>query len=269
MTAMKTSPQGKAEILAIEQFREYAYPDPLSPLAKATRGKPWGFKTAVSILATVPEHLRALDGTPWTCGIGQTQGVTPNTRMSKGQALADLDISLPRYEQMVLSACTLPPTQPQFDALVCLAWNCPSAVLPSSSIIKAHNRGDTQAAAKAFELYNKSRGVPSTALLTRRKREATLYLQSDSMALSTLDLSPQQVDPEKPLTRSKINIASATAGTVASVSAASEALRAFSDLRDGIASLGTWLLPLGLLSIVGLCGFIVWQRYDLRRRGVV
>ena len=273
---MKTSQRGKDAIIAEESFRAFAYPDPYSPLAKATRKIRWGFKPASDILPTLEPAVRKLSGSPWTCGMGQTQGVTPDTTMTMAQALADLDASLPKYESLVNSACATQTTQGQFDALIILAWNCPSAVSQSSSIIKAHNRGDYRAAAKAFELYIKSRGEDSPVLLERRKREASMYLsaspfpdRADTCPDSIAHMPPQTVDAERPLTRSKINIASATAGisaTLASVQPVVDAINAF---KSGVEGLGPWVIPIALVAIVALSGFVIWQRVDMRRRGIV
>jgi GH24 family phage-related lysozyme (muramidase) len=62
-----------------EGFREFAYPDPLSPIGrKFPQGKPWGFAPGDALLAKYGFSER--DGRPWTCGFGDTVGVTPATR---------------------------------------------------------------------------------------------------------------------------------------------------------------------------------------------
>lgn len=68
-----------------EGFREYAYPDPLSPLMKKYPSKDWGFKPAKEILAKlgVPLDKAAKDGAPWTVGHGFTGGTTLDSRMDR------------------------------------------------------------------------------------------------------------------------------------------------------------------------------------------
>ena len=265
---MKTSAQGRQMIRDEEGFRPYAYPDPLSELARTTPHIAWGYKPARELFAALPGNYRALNPAPWTVGFGQTVGVDEFTSMTVDEAEADLDAKLPQYEALVNTALTYPPTQVQFDALVCLAWNCPAALDPKkSSIVKAHNRGDFEAAGKAFELYNKSGGRVSPALVNRRRREAVLYLRSTvEIPLGT---SPQVVDEPKPLTASKINIASTTAGAVASVGAVTQVLDAIKQFKDGVDSLGTWLMPVAFIAIIIACGVVVWQRIELRNKGVV
>ena len=266
---MITSPQGKAAIKREEGTREFAYPDPVSPLAKAYPRERWGFAPARDILHHLPASAAGLSGTPWTAGIGQTNGVTIDTRMGAEDAGRDLDRSLMRYEALVEQACTVEPTQGQFDALVCLAWNCEVAVAPKSSIIRAHNRRDWPAAAAAFSLYSNAGGKPNTSLAARRRREAAIYLDASPTESPMADLSPQTVDAEKPMTSSKINLAQAGTGAIAAVGAVSEALNAVGQLKEGVAGLGTWLVPLACIAVVALCAFTIYQRWDLRRRGIV
>ena len=105
--------------------------------------------------------------------------------------------------------------------------------------------------------------------MARRKREAAAYLQASPTDSLMSDLSPQTVDGEKPMLHSKINMAQAGTGAIASLGAINEGLNAITQLKDGVAELGTWLVPLACIAVVILCGFTIWQRYDLRRRGIV
>lgn len=68
-----------------EGFREYAYPDPLSPLMAKYRTEKWGFKPAREILAKlgVPVQTAAKDGAPWTVGHGFTGSTTLDSRMDR------------------------------------------------------------------------------------------------------------------------------------------------------------------------------------------
>lgn len=69
--------QVKADLKRHEGFREYAYPDPLSALAKSQPNKDWGFSPAREVAKPGTD----LDtGKPWTVGFGDTHGVTPDTR---------------------------------------------------------------------------------------------------------------------------------------------------------------------------------------------
>lgn len=71
-----------------EGFREFAYPDPLKPLAKKYPHLPWGFKPAREI---APPGINWDDGNPWTVGHGFTAGVTPDSRMTRIQSERKLE----------------------------------------------------------------------------------------------------------------------------------------------------------------------------------
>jgi len=89
----------------------------------------------------------------WTIGFGFTRGVQPGQHMTLQQAEARLITELLGYEQAVLSGCTIPPNQNQLDAMCSLAWNIGVTGFLRSTVLKAHNRGDTQSASRAFGLW--------------------------------------------------------------------------------------------------------------------
>jgi lysozyme len=132
-------------------------------------------------------------------------------------------------------------------------------------MLKRHNAGDFTAAARAFAMWNKSNGQVMGGLIARRAEEAALYLTPVEEA----DPIAQSVDVEKPMTASTINKASVVAGGTASLAAVSQTLSAVNEVKYGIESLGSWVVPLLLVAVVGLCGFIIWQRWDMRQKGIV
>ena len=230
---MKTSSKGIALITEFEGFREKAYQD------------------VVGV---------------WTIGYGFTLGVRPGDAITKAQAKARLARELDGYEAAVTRACTNEPNQNEFDALVCFAFNVGAAGMAKSSVIKAHNRGDHQAAARAFSLWNKAGGKVWPGLTRRRAAEAALYLTpmpddvSDPVEGPALDM-PQRVDSESSLSRSPIVAGS---GIAAGATAAAEVARSVSDVRE---ALGDWL-PWVLVAIaVGAAGWAIWSRMQQRRGG--
>lgn len=73
-----------------EGFREFAYPDPLSPLYKKypkLKNK-WGYQPVREL---VPENEDLSKGAPWTVGHGFTDGTTPDSRISRIQSERKLD----------------------------------------------------------------------------------------------------------------------------------------------------------------------------------
>jgi GH24 family phage-related lysozyme (muramidase) len=68
-------------------------------------------------------------------------------------------------------------TQNQFDAMVSLAYNIGTGAFGGSSVLKHHKAGNHAAAAAAFSLWVKQKGVVLKGLVRRRHAEAALYLQ--------------------------------------------------------------------------------------------
>lgn len=238
---MRVSHRGIALIKEFEGFRENAYADPV--------------------------------GIP-TIGYGFVQGVKMGDRMTRAEAEARLYLELREYEHAVETACTVPPNQNEFDALVCFAWNVGIAGLRKSSVIRAHNRGDSAAAARAFGLWNKAGGKVFAGLVRRRAAEAALYLtpvDSHETASPSVQTEPspmpQAVDEERPMTASTINRSAAVAGGSAAVATVAEVANTTASLKFSLQSLGDWLVPALLVVTVLAVGYIVWERVQLRKRG--
>lgn len=214
-----------------------------------------------------------------TIGYGFTDGVNLGQHMTRAQADARLITELRPYEQAVLSACTLEPNQNQFDALVCLCFNIGIGGFRKSTVLKAHNRGDLQSAARAFGLWNKSSGVVYPGLTRRRAAESALYLEpvSGEEGEPADDPMPQSIDAETPMRASTINKASVIAGTTTAVATGAQVVNTFADMGDSVTRAGDsvaklWtfqeLLPIALgVMVVCLCGYIIWQRFGQRVKG--
>lgn len=231
---MKTSKRGVELLIQFEGYRGEAYLDPI--------------------------------GIP-TIGFGFVKGVQMGDKMSRSEAAERLKRELVEYEEGVLSAMTRTPTQPQFDACVVFAFNVGVAGFRKSSVLKAHNRGDFQAAARAFALWNRAGGKVWPGLTRRRAAEAALYLEPTEPEHVELPEMPQSIEPETPLSASPINRASVVAGGTATLAAVSETINAVNEVKYGVSSLGDWLMPALLVAVVALAGYIVWQRVKQRTQG--
>lgn len=231
---MKTSNRGLSLIVQFEGFRPDAYLDPVGVV---------------------------------TIGFGFIRGVKMGDKMTLAEARDRLKREIVEYEQGVLAACTRKPNQNQFDAFVCFAFNVGVAGFKKSSVLKAHNRGDHQAAARAFGLWNKAGGKVWPGLTRRRAAEAALYLEPVEPEAVAEPEMPQAVEPERPMTASTINRASVAAGTTATLAAAGEALQTVQGVRYGLQGLEGWIVPALLVFVVALCGYIVWERVNQRRGG--
>jgi lysozyme len=231
---MKTSPLGIAAIIRFEGFRSKAYRD------------------IVGVL---------------TIGYGFTKAVHPHDTMTREQADERLRTELDSYELAVMQATAGKVNQHQFDALVSLAWNIGIAGMKKSTVVKAHNRGDYQAAARAFGLWNKAGGKVIAGLTSRRALESVLYLKPIDDAAVEERQMPQAVDPETSMAQSGINQAGVVAGGTATVVAVTQTIDTINTLKTSVAGLGDWLIPIACAVVVIAVGYMIWQRVQQRRGG--
>lgn len=193
-----------------------------------------------------------------TIGYGFTKDVKAGDHMTRRQADVRLIGELNAYEAAVLKATGGNCTQSQFDALCSFAWNVGIAGMRGSSVIKAHARGDYQAAARAFGLWNKAGGRVWPGLTRRRAAEAALYLEPEADAVQEM---PQAVEPESNVARSP----TVTASTIAAgTTVAAGVARDVKDVRESMGDLLPWVL---VAVGVGAAGYVVWTRLRQRRLG--
>lgn len=204
-----------------------------------------------------------------TIGYGFTKGVNLGDSMTREEANARLVEELRPYEMAVWQNCIREPNQNEFDAMVLLCFNIGPAGFKRSTVLRAHNRGDSQAAARAFGLWNKSGGKVYEGLTRRRAEESALYLKPvpGSVAEMVQPLMPQQVDPETRMTESTINRAGVVAGGTAAVATVAETARTVADVKYSVSTLGDWMIPILLVLVVALCGYIIYERVKVRREG--
>lgn len=201
---------------------------------------------------------------PWTIGYGFTKGVREGDTMTYEEAEARLLRDIKEYERKVLMNLTVEPNQNEFDAMLSLCWNCEVALTnPKSSLVLAHNRGDKVAAAKAFTLYDMASGQHNTSLLARRQEEAALY----GKPVDGHEPMPQATGEPPKFTQSKINKAGIGGTVVAGAASIQPILDAVNAVKTSTDSLGTWLVPILAVGAIGFFGYMMWQRYQLRKNG--
>lgn len=137
--------QVRTDLARHEGFREFAYPDPRSKLAKV-KAK-WGFEPAEIILARL--GLSEKDGRPWTVGYGFTRNVRPTHRINRQAAdnmlrdeiirhLYIVDRAVPNWKQLPLFAQTV---------LVNLAYNLGERLFQFEPTMKLFREGKFKEAA--------------------------------------------------------------------------------------------------------------------------
>ena len=78
---------------------------------------------------------------------------------------------------------------------------------------------------------------------------------------------PQRIDPESSMVESPINRSAVVAGGTAAVATVAETARTVADVKYSTQALGDWLVPVLLIAVVALCGYVVWTRVKQRREG--
>lgn len=142
----------------------------------------------------------------WTIGFGCTEGITEGMVWTRQQADDAFRQELAQHERAVSRLSTVDLNQNQYDALVSFSYNCGTGIgtnkggLANSSLLAKTNAGDPEGAARAFALYNKSKGMVVSGLVRRRAEEAALFRRPVAVAKEP-DM-PQTVDtpadtPEK------------------------------------------------------------------------
>lgn len=177
----------------------------------------------------------------WTIGWGETANVRQGMTCTKEQADMWLCSDLTERSRAVRQMCTIEPNENQLGALVSLGYNIGVQALKTSIVLKAHNRGDHEAASNAFRLFNKARvnGILQVldGLTSRRAAEAALYLTPDEGAPHAE--MPQAVSVESSLVKSPITQASVTTigiGSLTVIKDMSETLSGVSAQIAGVAA---------------------------------
>jgi lysozyme len=139
----------------------------------------------------------------WTCGWGETDGVGPDTVWTQEYADQRFCDSLTDYTEKVRDKLTREASGSQLGAMVSLAYNIGVTAFGRSTVLRAHNAGDFEAASRAFGLWNKARvngALTELKGLTRRRAaESALYLRDEAQ-----DRMPQAVEAESPISKSPI-----------------------------------------------------------------
>lgn len=214
----------------------------------------------------------------WTIGWGETEGVTAGMVWTHAEADRRLLERLEYFARHVWDMLQRPANPHQFAAMVSLAYNIGLAGFARSTVLKAHNRGDAESAARAFALWNKARvnGVRRVVagLTARRAREAALYLAPAPEARPPLDAVPVEAagavmdmpaaEPESRLAASPIAQSGAVSIATGGLAAASSVS---ADVRD--IAWGFGIDPIMVVAVVAITvgAVVLWQRHKQRRLG--
>lgn len=247
---------------------------------------PWPIAMAAVAEIALSEGLRLkayrCPAGVWTIGWGETEGVRPGDTCTKEQADRWLLEDVTDRAKAVRRMCAVEPSENELGALVSLAYNIGLEGLRRSTVLRQHNAGNRQAAARAFGLWNKARS-PRTGqlevldgLTARRAREAALYLTPDDPA--DAGAMPQAVEAESSLAKSPINAGGAAAVGLGGVTAitqvadqAQQASGALATIKGAALQVADFVgVPPGVLLAVGLIAvgwLVISNRVRQRREG--
>ncbi len=207
----------------------------------------------------------------WTIGYGHTGDVVPGATITEAEANILLRRDLMRAEACVDRTCP-ETTQPQFDAMVCLAFNIGTGAFAKSSVARLHNKGEYAQAGQAFAMWNKAAGKVVSGLVSRRAAETALYLTDCPREPENV---PSRAEGAQPAVKSNTIQGITTASVGTGIAAATEVARQLRDVQDSLETGGAFikfLLSYGpmiavvfvLLGLAGI-GYGYWKR---KRAGV-
>lgn len=128
----------------------------------------------------LPAYCPTPDDVP-TIGWGTTRNadgsaIRPGDHWTQAQCdlrlIADLDILTTKVVRAIGDAAT---TQPQFDAMIVLAYNIGAGALKGSTLLRDHRAARYADAADAFSDWRFQRGRVLPGLVRRRAAEAARY----------------------------------------------------------------------------------------------
>lgn len=209
----------------------------------------------------------------WTIGYGHTgPDVKPNSRISQAQANALLNQDLSKAGDAVVSACQVAPNPNQLAAMTSLAFNIGQAAFVKSTVLKAHNRGDTTSAGRAFMMWTKARVdgklVELPGLVSRRARESALYLKAAREADRTP--MPQALVSPASAAASQTVVGSGIAGGAVGLAATADAVRQVSDIAYSsgpIIDLVKYAPYVLVVVAIAAIGYVIWRRLKQRHEG--
>jgi len=115
----------------------------------------------------------------WTIYAGATEGVKPGMIVTTEQGEEMFAKEIAKFEKGVERLVTVELTQNQYDALVSLSYNIGLGALGRSTVLRKLNKGDYEGAAEAFHMWRRGGGRVLPGLVSRRRREAALFLKPD------------------------------------------------------------------------------------------
>lgn len=175
----------------------------------------------------------------WTIFAGCTDGVTEGMICTEAEGEAMFRKELAKHEAAVQRMVTVDINQNEADALISFSYNCGIGALQNSTILKRLNKGDRAGAAQAFSMWNKAGGKVLPGLVSRRAREASLFLKPASAPDGPW--MPQRVEPTpEPLSRKIVAVGTSAATGAGAYVSTSGIPPVPPRLTESVSNIGAW-----------------------------
>jgi lysozyme len=254
------------------------------------RDLPWPYSYELVLLTSEEEGLRltayqcpAQVGTSkWSCGWGETDGVTADTVWTKAYADERFCDGLSERAAFVRRLVTIDSTEEQIAALTDLQYNW--GKLKGSRVLAAHNAGDFEACARLMQKVNKYTDPASGKLLVhkvldaRRRKWASVYIRPRTEA-GEQQSPPQIVEDERPVSASRTVRTASVSGAVAAVGMAGKLKEQLGPVGEFMTTLGEGAapainflrldspyLPWGILACAA--AYVAWLKISDMRKGL-
>jgi lysozyme len=197
-----------------------------------------------------------------TLGYGCTEGIREGMTWTQEEAEAALLREIAKFEAAVERAVTVEINQNEADALISFAYNCGVGALQKSTLLRKLNKGDRAGTAREFAKWNKGGGKVLPGLVSRRAREAALFLKPAERPDDPI--MPQKVEETTEVSKTAVGVGAggAAAGGALTIPTPPD-LSAFGAWRgwgETVSSLGAWawqrpFLTFGVISVAAFLAF--------------
>lgn len=202
----------------------------------------------------------------WTIGHGVTEGITEGMIWTADEAEAALRREIAKHEAAVRRLATVDLNQNEFDSLCSFSYNCGIGALQRSGLLRKLNKGDRLGAAKEFSKWRRGGGRVLPGLVSRREREAALFLKP--VAAPEEPYMPQEVAEVREISKPAATVGGVAAGgavaTVPSLPSLpsppdTSKLSEWSNFGDTLSYLTGWIGDNPLLTVACAAWFgVVW-----------
>ena len=207
----------------------------------------------------------------WTIGWGETlggSGVKPGLKWTQEQADRAFCKRLTEFAGQVESLIKSYTTPLQLAAFVSLAYNIGVNAFAQSSTLRLHNQGKNEEAAAAIKLWNKAGGKVLAGLVTRRAKEAEMYLQGTPNQIIEESQPVVDDDCDKPLVKSASAQSGAAITLTGAAAATAEVINEIYPTVHTINIVLKWSATALIIVAIVLGSVVVYRAWKRRQEGL-